>query len=53
MQFLFLDFVALQGKTQRSISVESKTTNNQFLVDIINSWPNKYSNDDKTMVVIK
>ena len=36
-----------------SISVESKTTNNQFLVEIINSWPNKYSNDDKTMVVIK
>ena len=30
-----------------------KTTNNQFLVEIINNWPNKYSNDDKTMVVIK
>jgi hypothetical protein len=36
-----------------SISVESKITNNQFLVEIINNWPNKYSNDDKTMVVIK
>lgn len=36
-----------------SISNESKTRNNQFLLEIINSWPNKYSNDDKTMVVIR
>ncbi len=36
-----------------SIPIESNSNNNSFLVEIMNNWPNKYSNDDKTMVVVK
>ena len=30
-----------------------KNKNNPILKDILNSWPNKYSSDDKTIVVVK
>ena len=36
-----------------SINKKDKSKDNQFLLEILNNWPNKYSNDDKTMVVIK
>ncbi|MGM9808362.1 MAG: PP2C family serine/threonine-protein phosphatase [Bacilli bacterium] len=37
----------------QSIDCSSNYKDNSVLLDVIKNWPNKYSNDDKTMVVIK
>lgn len=34
-------------------NVAGKYRNNSYLKSILNNWPNKYSNDDKTIVVVK
>lgn len=36
-----------------SCKVNGRNKNNPVLNEILNSWPNKYSNDDKTIVVVK
>ncbi len=36
-----------------AINNQSGYKDNEEILEIINNWPNKYSNDDKTMVVIK
>jgi len=43
-----LDFI-----TTICINTKGKNKNNSYLKNVLDTWPNKYSNDDKTIVVVK
>ena len=34
-------------------NVSGKYSKNKYLNNILRNWPNKFSNDDKTIVVVK